>query len=229
MTTRISSSNVNTASVVTLTATQTLTNKTIDAAVNTLSNIPNTALVNNTVSGAALGSNLASLSTGNGLSGGPYNGVNGATLVVDNTVVATLTDVQTLSGKTIKATAETVTVTAGAPTAVTNFDVLTQAVQYYTTNATTNFTLNIRGNATTSLNSAMAVGTSMSVALLMTVGATAYYPSAFQVDGTAVSVKWINATAPSNNNASSTAVYSLNIIKTAASTFTVLGTVAQYV
>lgn len=229
MTTKIGSSNVDTASVVTPTAAQTLTNKTIDATSNTLSNIPNSALVNKTISGAALGANLASLATGNGLSGGPYNGVNAATLVIDPTVVATLADTQTLSSKTIKATAETVTITTAAPTAVTAFDVLTQAIQYYTSNATTNFTLNVRGNATTSLNTTMAVGTSMSIALIITVGATAYYPSAFQVDGTAVSVKWINATAPSNTNASTTSVYSLNIFKTAASTFTVLGTVAQYV
>ena len=229
MTTKIGSSNVNTATIVTPTATQTLTNKTIDAASNTLSNIPNSALANNTVSGAALGSNLASLATGNGLSGGPYNGVNTATLAVDNTVVATLTDAQTLSSKTIKATAEVITVASGAPAATTNFDVLTQAIHYYTSNATTNFTLNVRGNATTSLNTAMALNTSMSIALIITVGATGYYPSAFQIDGTAVSVKWVNASAPTNTNGGTTSVYSLNIFKTAASTFTVLGTVAQYV
>jgi hypothetical protein len=51
----------------------------------------------------------------------------------------------------IKTLFETATITASAPSATTNFDIATQAVQYYTSNASTNFTFNIRGSATSTV------------------------------------------------------------------------------
>ena len=45
-----------------------------------LTSIPNSALTNNTISGVALGSNLATLSIGPGLSGTSYNGSTGVTI-----------------------------------------------------------------------------------------------------------------------------------------------------
>jgi hypothetical protein len=51
----------------------------------------------------------------------------------------------------IKTLFETATITASAPSATTNFDVTTQAVQFYTSNASTNFTLNFRGSATSTV------------------------------------------------------------------------------
>jgi hypothetical protein len=59
-------------------------------------------------------------------------------------------------------------------------------------------------------------------------GTTAYYPTAFQVDGTAVTPKWVNGTAPSAGNASSIDVYTYNIIKTAANTYTVLASQSRF-
>jgi hypothetical protein len=58
---------------------------------------------------------------------------------------------------------------------------------------------------------------------LNTNGATAYYPTAFQVDTVAVTPKWSGGTAPSAGNASAIDAYSFTIIKTAATpTYTVL-------
>lgn len=128
----------------------------------------------------------------------------------------------------VKALAETATITASAPSATTNFDAVTQAVQYYTSNATANFTFNIRGDSSTTLNSIMAVGQSLSVALLVTNGGTAYYPNAFQVDGASVTPKWQGGTAPTGGNASSIDAYVFTVIKTASATFTVLGSQTKF-
>jgi hypothetical protein len=68
------------------------------------------------------------------------------------------------------------------------------------------------------------VGQSVSLALMVTNGTSAFYPNVFQIDGTAQSVKWIGGTPVTGGNASGIDVYTFNIIKTAATpTYTVLG------
>ena len=124
---------------------------------------------------------------------------------------------------------ETVTITASAPPATTNLDVLTQSVLYYTTNASANFTLNVRGNAGVTFAAQCAVGQSYTVVLMVTNGATPYRPTTFQIDGVSVTPKWGGGTAPTAGNANSIDVYTLTIIKTAATpTYTVLATQVQF-
>ena len=113
-------------------------------------------------------------------------------------------------------------------TGTINFDFLTQAVELYTANQTANRTINFRGNGSTSLNSVMAIGESMTAAVLMTQGGSAYYLNAYQVDGSSVTPKWSGGTAPSSGNASSIDSYVFTIIKTADATFTVLASQTQY-
>jgi hypothetical protein len=124
---------------------------------------------------------------------------------------------------------ELATVTAAAPNSTQTFDASTQAVQYFTTNAANNWTLNIRGNSSTTLNSVMAVGQSLSITTLTTQGSTAYYNSAVQIDGTTsgVTTKW-QGSAPTSGNASSIDCYTYVIIKTAASTYTVLASQTKF-
>lgn len=130
---------------------------------------------------------------------------------------------------TSRAILETATITAAAPTAPTAFDIITQAVQYYTANATANVTLNLRGNATTTVNTLLAVGQSTTIALLWTNGASAFYPNVIQVDGTSVTPRWQGGTAPTGGNASSIDVYAFTIIKTAATpTYVVLGSQTRF-
>lgn len=117
---------------------------------------------------------------------------------------------------------EKVTVTAGAPAATANFDWLTQAVQLYTSNAANNWTLNVRGDSGTTLDSLMAVGESASITVLVTQGATPYYASGFSIDGTGVTPKWIGGAVPSSGDASCINMYTYNIVKTASATFTVI-------
>jgi hypothetical protein len=123
---------------------------------------------------------------------------------------------------------ETANVVASAATGTINIDAKTSTVWYYTSNASANFTLNIRGNSSTALNTLLSTGQSITVVFLNTNGSTAYYGNAFQIDGTSVTPKWQGGTTPSSGNASAIDAYVLNIIKTASATFTVLGSQAKF-
>jgi hypothetical protein len=123
---------------------------------------------------------------------------------------------------------EVATVSATAATGTINYDVITQSVLYYTTNASANWTVNFRGNSTTSLNTMMATGQSLTVAFLVTQGATAYYNSAVQVDGTSVTPKWQGGTAPTAGNASGVDVYAYTIVKTGSAAYTVFASQTQF-
>lgn len=146
----------------------------------------------------------------------------------------TFTALQTFDGSTsvlalaLKNAAEKATVSATAATGTINFDVTTQSVLYYTTNASGNFTLNFRASSGTSLNTAMATGDSVTVAFLNTNGGTAYYNSAVQVDGNSVTPKWQGGTAPTAGNASSVDIYVYTIVKTGSATFTVAASQTKF-
>ena len=123
---------------------------------------------------------------------------------------------------------ETANIVASAATGTINIDTKTSTVWYYTTNASANFTLNVRGNSGTSLNTLLATGQSITVVFLNTNGSTAYYANAFTIDGTSVTPKWQTGTAPTAGNASSIDAYSYTIIKTASATFTVLASQVKF-
>jgi len=105
--------------VVTLTGTQTLTNKSISGSTNTLSNIANASLTNSaiTINGnsVSLGSSTtvtasttSTLTIGTGLSGTSFNGGSPVTIAIDSTV-ATLTGTQTFTNKSISGSTNTFT------------------------------------------------------------------------------------------------------------------------
>jgi hypothetical protein len=123
---------------------------------------------------------------------------------------------------------EQMTISATAATGTINFDAITQSVLYYTTNASGNFTMNVRGSSTVTLNNSMVTGQSLTIAFLCTNGATAYYQTAMTIDGTSVTPKWQGGTAPSAGNASSIDSYVYTIIKTGAATFTVLASQTKF-
>lgn len=125
---------------------------------------------------------------------------------------------------------EVATISATAATGTINYDITTQSVLFYTSNASANWTVNFRGSSGTSLNTLMATGESMSVTFLVTQGATAYYNSVVQVDGTTsgVTTRWQGGTAPTSGNASSLDSYTYVIIKTGSATFTVLAAQTRF-
>ena len=135
----------------------------------------------------------------------------------------------TLSGGSLlKRVKETTTVSATAAANTINYDFITQSVLYYTSNATGNWVLNVRGDSSTTLNSVMSTGQSATVAFLATQGSTAYYQTALQIDGSAVTPKYQGGSAPTEGNASGVDAYVFTIIKTADATFTALGSQTQF-
>jgi hypothetical protein len=153
------------------------------------------------------------------------NGSNGLTIDASQNVSFANQLVLGVSGTTMQvrlsAAAETVTIAATAATGTVNFDVSTQSILYYTSNASGNWTLNIRGSSSVTLNSIMSTGQSVTITHIVTQGATAYYNSAVTVDGTSVTPKWLGGAAPSSGDANSVNVYSYTLVKTGAGSFTV--------
>jgi len=146
----------------------------------------------------------------------------------------TFTGTKTFSGTSsalamiLNDTAEVATVSATAATGTINYDVTTQSVQYYTSNASANWTVNFRASSGTSLNTAMTTGQSVTVAFLVTQGSTAYYNNVVQVDGTTVTPKYQGGTAPAAGNASSVDVYMYTIVKTGSAAFTVFASQTKF-
>lgn len=167
-------------------------------------------------------------------SGGALANATAGTDYVAPGTATTFTATQTFSGSSsalamvLNDAAETATVTATAATGTINYDVTTQSVLYYTSNASANWTVNFRASSGTSLDSAMAVGQSVTVAFLVTNGGTAYYNNAVQVDGSSVTPKYQGGTAWTGGNASSIDVYSYTIVKTASTTFTVFASQTKF-
>ena len=123
---------------------------------------------------------------------------------------------------------ETATVSATAATGTIAYNITTQSVLYYTSNASANWTVNFRASSGTTLNTAMSVGESVTAVFMVTQGATAYFNNAVQVDGSSVTPKWSGGTAPSSGSANSIDVYSYVIIKTGSAAFTVLASKTNF-
>lgn len=120
---------------------------------------------------------------------------------------------------------EKITVTASAPTGT--FDCLTQAIQYFTSNATANWTQNFRGDGSNSLNDVMAIGESITVTILAAMGTTGYLPTTIQVDGSTVTAKYLGGSAWTAD-ASCVDAFTFTIIKTADATFSVFASKTKY-
>jgi hypothetical protein len=144
------------------------------------------------------------------------------------------TGTQTFTGSTtaiaavFQDAAEVATVSATAATGTINYDVTSQSVLYYTTDASANWTVNFRGNGTTSLNTLMSTGQALTVVFLVSQGATAYYNNAVTIDGSSVTPKYQGGTAWSSGNASGIDAYSYTIVKTGSATFTVFASQTQF-
>jgi len=167
----------------------------------------NDVLVYNTSSAAFVNQNSVTLSN--------------ASITTATVTTATVTNLST------PRISETITITASAPTANTNYDALTQTIQMYTSNLTANFTLNVRGNSTTTFNSITSIGQSVTCTLIVTNGSNSFWPNTLQIDGSNVTSKWQTST-PTGGNVNKTNLYTYSIIKTASATYTILASQADF-
>jgi hypothetical protein len=136
------------------------------------------------------------------------------TAVTDGVTVDGTLDIEEVYEKVATATSTTGTIT---------FDTTAQGVELYTANQTANRTINF-----SNVNANLAIGQSVTSAILLTQGSTPYYLNAYQVDGSTVTPKWSGGSAPTAGNASGIDSYSFTIIKTADATFTVLASQTQF-
>lgn len=116
----------------------------------------------------------------------------------------------------------------GAQTGTYNFDLLNNSIQYSTANAAANLIINFRGNSTTTANTILANGKSITSTYLMTNGANGYIISNVQIDGVTSNVKYVNGIMPSAVGNTVTA-YTYTIVKTSTTpTYSIFGTITRY-
>lgn len=112
-------------------------------------------------------------------------------------------------------------------------NVLDGSLHNFTSNASGNFTFNVRAAEDISLNSLMLERRSIVITTLIPMGASAYVISnpsttGFKIDGTAQTVKWIGSSPPSSGYSNSINSYTFAIIKNKTENYTVLGTLNRF-
>jgi len=118
---------------------------------------------------------------------------------------------------------ENTTLNAGTSGTITLPVTSAKPITYYTANQTANRTVDVTGG------SSMSVGDAVTLTVMLTNGATAYYINAIQVDGASQTPRWQYGVTPTAGNASSVDVYTITVIKTAATpTYVVFATQTKW-
>ena len=107
---------------------------------------------------------------------------------------------------------EAVVVTAGKLSATPDLDIESGNVFLFTTAESTTSTPNLRYNASTTLDSKMAVGDCLSVTIITTANASAY-SAQLTIDGAAITENWTGGSAPSAGGSSGKDIHAYTIIK----------------
>lgn len=147
---------------------------------------------------------------------------------------ASLTGAETVSNKTLLNTTvtgsfiENILIAGTAFAGNSDIEMLNNPVVFYNVDASANGVLNFIGDSSTTLNNVLSTGQSISSVVMIQNGATAYYITGISVDGTSVTPKWQNASAPTEGSADSIDAYVFTIIKTADSTYTVTANKTQF-
>jgi len=142
-----------------------------------------------------------------------------------STDTVTSTNNTVLGNFTLQRAMEKVSNTAFTTTL--QFNALSQSIINYTTDCSANFTVNFRGDVTTSLNTLMAIDQCMTFAIIVRNGSGNYFLTSVIIDGVTRTVRWTGG-APITGFTNSTEMYNFNIIKTASGVYTVLGSRGVY-
>ena len=155
-------------------------------------------------------------------------GITSGNLTTGNvTSSGNLTLAGSLTGGAIRYMFENANIIASSPPVTTDINVISGGIQYWTGNATSNVVANIRGDATTSMNSLLAVGQSSTIAFMLP-QATAYFINFVKVDNANVTPVWQGGANVAVGNANSVDLYTFTVIKTAAATFRVFASQTRY-
>ena len=123
---------------------------------------------------------------------------------------------------------EQTTINASSVSSTVTYNLLSQAgITLNTAGSSANWTLNVRGDASNTLNSLLGIGQSFTLVFIVQQTATPYYMTTFQIDGVTTTVRW-NGVAPSSGTVNGIDAYSFSILKTAAATYTVVGAMTRY-
>jgi hypothetical protein len=98
----------------------------------------------------------------------------------------------------------------------------------YTGEATNTWIPNVRGSSTTTLNSILGVGQSMTVSVAAKINNAAAFASSLLIDGSANTILWQGGLTPNSGNVGATDVYTYAIVKTASATFTVFASRTRF-
>ena len=121
---------------------------------------------------------------------------------------------------------ESANISTIAATGNINISISNNSVHYFTSNTTGNCTFNLRANSTTRLDDAIANGQAVTVAIMLTQGATQYSANIYIDDVLQTSnVKWMGNVRPSYSASITNSiidVYTLTTIKTGSNAYTIL-------
>jgi hypothetical protein len=104
-----------------------------------------------------------------------------------------------------------------------NIDIGNNTSYFFSANTTANVTFNLRGNATTTFNTTVAIGQTASVAIALKQGSTKYKANVY-IDGVLQTPYWLGNASPgyATTQEQSIDVYTYTVFKTAASTYSIL-------
>jgi hypothetical protein len=133
------------------------------------------------------------------------------------------------NGLVIKQVIETTTIdsTTNLSASATNVDVLSSSIYYFSGTPSANFALNIRGNSSIpDLNNILSTGQTITISIIVDRAANTYKLSTVNINGSSQTINWFGGTAPSAGNALD--IYSITVLKTAASTYKVFASQAKF-
>jgi hypothetical protein len=130
----------------------------------------------------------------------------------------------TLEGVLVAPIREAVATGTAVIPSTANLDLRNQQVYLYSGEATSDFTINLRGDGSNLLGDTLAIGNSIGASVIVNMGTSLKAITAVQIDGTTQAVKWQGSSKTLSANKLN--VISLVVVKTATDTYTVIGSVS---